>query len=385
MKSKFFVLFLLSVFLLSACNLPTGNAAPQTSAPDAALTAAAQTVQAVLTDSAAGAPSTGEESGGETTAPPTLAPPTPTQTPHPPTPTLTPRPCNQATFVADATIPDGTELPPGNHFTKVWRLKNIGTCSWTTDYALVFDSGDQMGGPAVQQLTKVVNPGETVDISVDLIAPNSAGSYRGYWRLRDAGGNIFGLSSGNAFWVDIKVVPSAPTFVFVVTPPLQILGFNVTVTPTNEGQVDSNGHITSGVTNAGDTSNDFGLQAFATYDLSGIAPGFTIDKVEIVRPSYDTLGTPFADLGCLRAYITNYGTLDAGDYYTGSPTGAVARWCSEAEIGQPREAGSGLVSYIQNHLGGQVQLRFEFNGTETDNDGVADVLRGKPQLIIYYH
>jgi hypothetical protein len=67
--------------------------------------------------------------------------------------------CDQAQFVADVTIPDGTSLAPGATFLKTWRLKNIGTCTWTTSYSAVFSSGDQMGAPAVINLPASVAPG----------------------------------------------------------------------------------------------------------------------------------------------------------------------------------------------------------------------------------
>src|SRR5512143_426233 len=53
--------------------------------------------------------------------------------------------CDWAQFVADVTIPDGTQIQPGATFTKTWRLKNIGYCTWTTAYSMVYDSGTQMG------------------------------------------------------------------------------------------------------------------------------------------------------------------------------------------------------------------------------------------------
>ena len=44
-------------------------------------------------------------------------------------PTNTPSPCNNAVFVSE-TVPDGTEYDVGESFTKTWRLKNVGTCTW---------------------------------------------------------------------------------------------------------------------------------------------------------------------------------------------------------------------------------------------------------------
>jgi hypothetical protein len=81
--------------------------------------------------------------------------------------------CYWAQFIADVTIPDGTNFAPGTTFKKTWRLKNIGTCAWTTsnDVSLVFDSGEKMGAPASVALPTTVNPGQTVDITVDMTAP----------------------------------------------------------------------------------------------------------------------------------------------------------------------------------------------------------------------
>jgi len=108
--------------------------------------------------------------------------------------------------VADVTIPDNTQITVNNNFTKTWKLKNVGTCTWTSGYEIIFDSGDQMGGPASQSLTAgTVAPGQTVDVSVNLTAPNNPGTYKGNWKLREPGGVVFALSNG-AFWVQIQAV-----------------------------------------------------------------------------------------------------------------------------------------------------------------------------------
>lgn len=115
--------------------------------------------------------------------------------------------CDAAQFVADVTVPDGTAMAPGNVFNKTWRLKNVGTCTWSTAYSAVFDSGEKMGAPAAVNIPVSVAPGQTVDITVQMTAPASAGLYRGYWKLRNAGGATFGLGTGanKPFWVEIKV------------------------------------------------------------------------------------------------------------------------------------------------------------------------------------
>jgi len=130
--------------------------------------------------------------------------------PAPPEPSPTPGCTDRASFVKDVTIADGTYLSPGQPFVKIWRLRNTGTCTWTTDYAIVFVDGHKMGGPASVPLRGPVVPGSVVDLSVALNAPAGNGTYEGKWRLRNANGGLFGTESGPdgaAFWVRIIVGP----------------------------------------------------------------------------------------------------------------------------------------------------------------------------------
>jgi hypothetical protein len=138
----------------------------------------------------------------------------PTATPVPPTPTATavPIPCNQFEFVDDITVRDGTILPPGAGFTKIWRLKNTGACTWTSAYSLVFLSGDALQAAAAYALPGNVIPGQVIDLSVPMVAPTQAGSYRGYWQMRDAGGILFGGQQQDTFYVDIQVETPDKTY-----------------------------------------------------------------------------------------------------------------------------------------------------------------------------
>jgi len=115
--------------------------------------------------------------------------------------------CDWVIFVRDVTIPDGTGFAPGETFTKTWRLKNRGTCTWTADYMLVFTSGDSMGNTTAVRLPSNVAPGQSVDVSVTLTAPNRRGDYVGYWMLRNPSGMMFGYGekANQAFYVDINV------------------------------------------------------------------------------------------------------------------------------------------------------------------------------------
>jgi hypothetical protein len=100
-------------------------------------------------------------------------------------------------------------------FEKTWRLKNIGTCTWTTSYSLIFDGGYSMSGPFTSLLPRSVSPGSTIDLSVTLVAPLDEGEYMGYWKLRNAKGVNFGIGNDaqKAFWVEIKV-PEASYLVY---------------------------------------------------------------------------------------------------------------------------------------------------------------------------
>lgn len=122
--------------------------------------------------------------------------------------------CDAAAFIEDVTVPDGTAFEPAETFVKTWRLKNTGECAWNAGYSVVFDEGDAMGSPASFPITSgEVPPGETVEISVTLQAPDEPGEYRGDWKLRNASGQVFGLgnSGTSSFWVLINV-GSAPDF-----------------------------------------------------------------------------------------------------------------------------------------------------------------------------
>jgi hypothetical protein len=177
--------------MLAACNMP----APQSYTP-----VAPSPTTPVLPPEAT------------TAAPPPTAVVTPTVPPTPqPTGTATQSPCtDSAKFVDDITVEDGTVFEPSTPFTKTWRLTNNGTCPWTTAYALVFQEGNQMGGPDTVPFTGTVAPGATVDVSVSLVSPSASGSYEGKWMLRNATGQKFGTGTGAQYPVTVEIVVQAP-------------------------------------------------------------------------------------------------------------------------------------------------------------------------------
>ena len=108
-----------------------------------------------------------------------------------------------AVFVADVTVPDGTEFTAGEAIDKTWRFRNSGTCTWATGYGLVFAGGEQMGAPEVQTVPMTA-PGEAADITVSMIAPGIPGDYTGVWQMSDAGGALFGARAS----INVRVVPA---------------------------------------------------------------------------------------------------------------------------------------------------------------------------------
>ncbi|MCL5428547.1 MAG: NBR1-Ig-like domain-containing protein [Chloroflexi bacterium] len=209
----------LAAILLSAC----GASAEENSA--AVLTQAAQIFADSLTQTAAVAPPT---------ATATPVPPTATNTPLPPTntptitgtpPTATPSPTQQQVSgggtggsrtgcvraeLGYETIPDGTKIEINENFKKIWTFKNVGTCSWTQGFSLVWQQGETFGTKGTipfSEFTDVeILPGEHLTIEVQMQAPDKAGTYKGYWLLRSDAGVLFGLGpDGRAwFWVEIQ-------------------------------------------------------------------------------------------------------------------------------------------------------------------------------------
>jgi hypothetical protein len=151
-------------------------------------------------------PPTSTTAAGPTATQASATPVTPTTTYSPTAPNCT----NLAQFVTE-TYPDLTYVAPGTAFIKTWTLKNAGTCTWGSGYALVFDSGDQMSGPASVPLTASVPPNALYTFAVNLTAPATGGQYQGFWKIQTPQGVRFGIdATGKAFWVKITTVVLAP-------------------------------------------------------------------------------------------------------------------------------------------------------------------------------
>lgn len=97
---------------------------------------------------------------------------------------------DEAFFVAD--LSQIRSMTPGTALTQRWKIQNVGTCTWTTDYKLVWASGYLISSRSIE-LPAVVAPGETVELSLSIYAPENGGNITSGWLLQNPAGRQFGL------------------------------------------------------------------------------------------------------------------------------------------------------------------------------------------------
>jgi uncharacterized protein YkwD len=224
MIKKLFTVIALFALTLSACSgggatepPSTASEAPATAAP-VSFTEAPATLEAAtsVTDTAA----VTDTPATPLTATPTVGTPIPTNPPD----------CtNSALFVTDVTIPDNTNIAGGTTFTKTWRIGNNGTCVWGPTYTLSHYSDQRMNAPDSVPLG-LTFPGQTLDISVDLTAPNATGTHRGNFVIKNTQGLIMKIADDSRLWVIINVtVTTAATATATAT------AIGAPATPTGSG------------------------------------------------------------------------------------------------------------------------------------------------------
>lgn len=111
-----------------------------------------------------------------------------------------------ARFVCVATVFDGTEMAPGTHFVKIWRLRNSGTSPWPANTCLELVGGDGLGHAASIPLeipALGLDPAAEMEAAVSMIAPEKPGRYVSHWELVSPTGSKF----GDRLSVVIQVVP----------------------------------------------------------------------------------------------------------------------------------------------------------------------------------
>ncbi len=205
MSKKTISMLILTSIVLSAC----GGQAPATETPTVVpATTAPPAPSPTITATEEVVPVTGET--------PTPAPTATAFVPDNPADCV-----NKASFVSDVTIPDNSEVLGGSAFIKTWRIQNTGTCIWWSGYTLVHYSDQAMSAPAAVPLP-VTNPGETADISVNLVAPSVVGTQQGNFVINNPADLIMQIDNDSRLWVIINVVAppaSEPTTTTGTTDP----------------------------------------------------------------------------------------------------------------------------------------------------------------------
>lgn len=321
-------LLIIPAFLLGACNLPSQNLEnPQTNDS----TAAAQTVEALLASTSIPGTAAGTTTAQATASITPLPMPT-TLTPSPsplasetPTVTVTTN-CNVAQFVADVTIPDGTVVLVGQSFTKKWRIKNAGSCTWS-GFNLLFDNGDLMGGAASKGIN-TLGPGQEIDLEVTLTAPATPGSYRGYWRIQTNAGvqvPVINGYQGKSFYVDVRAQTPAVVFTSTFTPVAASATPSLTITPNaqvtlnavpNEsGTLQEPAAGVESEVKAGDTNTNGISKGFLSFDISSLS-GKTINSAVLIFAGCSANQDPFqSSLGGIKVLDVQYAVpLDQTDY-----------------------------------------------------------------------
>jgi uncharacterized protein YkwD len=315
MSKKLFIFILLAALILSACRAetaaPTATPAP-TDTPPPTPTQALPTPLPEVTETPA-------------------TPVTDTPAARPPN---DPNCTNKASFVADVTIPDNTVVKAGETFTKTWRISNTGTCIWASDYVLTHYSENRMGAPDSVPLG-ITYPGQTLDISVQLTAPTTPGTYRGNFVIKNPQGLIIQVDADSRLWLIIKVENTAASTSAATatagTPPTVSAG----VTPGSSGAGTASCAFSTDVIRLTDV-----IAAINAYRAQNNLPPYTVNTL-LVRAAQRHAN----DMAC-NNFFTHTGTDGSTPTTRVADTGYIASQVSENVYGSnPPLDGPGVVNW----------------------------------------
>jgi hypothetical protein len=107
--------------------------------------------------------------------------------------------CNDGTYIGETDPYDYDEVNIGQEISKGWSILNTGTCDWDEGYVFQFlaeQSDPEIKGPSIilpkNKPEDYTKPGHSQTYIVKFNAPKTAGIFKGYWKLKDDGGNFFG-------------------------------------------------------------------------------------------------------------------------------------------------------------------------------------------------
>ncbi len=322
---------------------------------------------------------------------PAPATPVPTDTPLPPTPVPTPTPVPPTPVPTDTPLPPTpTPVPAPDLYISEYTL-TPDPCVMGSPCRIrvgVYNQGNADAGAfTVQWWATIAAPGPGCTWNVPSLAARGGRILEcdytyGGWALyttravADSGNTVAESNEANNTQ-DRVMMPITPV-------PRTVTLYSVAA---EDGHVKQDGAVNP-YPNVGDNSANLALQAFLSFDISGIPAGATITSVSLFIGTGDKLGDPYGSLGCLRVYEHAYGTLDSGDFFTGSPLGALCRFCLSGEQSNPcafAADGIGVLQAKVNARASRFQVRLQFNERYTDGDAVIDAVRlGDTRLTITY-
>jgi uncharacterized protein YkwD len=340
MISKVFAVTGLLALALSACSggaateivVSTETAAPATDAP----VSFTEAPPATETDT-----SLTETPATTLTASPTAGTPIPTNPPD----------CtNSASFITDVTIPDNTNIVGGTTFTKTWRIANNGTCVWGPTYTVVHYSDQRLGAPDSVPLG-LTYPGQTLDISLDLVAPNATGTYRGNFVIENPAGLIMKIGDDSRLWVIINVTTTSAATATATTTPIGPTATSASsVDPTATGPTPTQGSTSSSSATCAFTTDRAKLTEVITalnaYRARNGLPPYTV-SARLAQAAQRHAG----DIACNKLY-SHTGSDNSTIQSRIADTGYVAKSSSENINGNyPPLDGQGVVGWWVNDRG----------------------------------
>lgn len=102
--------------------------------------------------------------------------------------TRTPGP-DQASLISQSPT-NGATLGPREDFDLVWKVKNVGSKDWNTQYYYRYASGTKGYKNPEYKLKSNVGAGSTANLIVDMIAPGEPGNYKTTWQFYNDSGEL---------------------------------------------------------------------------------------------------------------------------------------------------------------------------------------------------
>ncbi len=218
----------------------------------------------------------------------------------------------------------------------------------------------------------------------------------GYWLIAPNITNVLKILEPASAPVSTSPNPMTTKTVETSTPTSQSLAGGASPTPTKVAPAsktiilepidkESSGYSSGGSCcgrYVGDDSYDnYYYQTFLSYSMAGIPANATITEATLDFSTYGRNGDPFSYLGCLGVYEQFFGAPDAKDFFLGTPTDAIAKWCTDGELSSPLKS-KNLASALQNKLGkNRFQIRLQFD-TNTNNNKQGDSISVRSAKII---